>query len=168
MKDHKYAHFTLLWKFSMLLMGVGESYLSLLVIDPCAFLSRSQPDDLEERSVERGSTKRSSLKGREGHRQSDEYWNRFNGNVGETSDRRDEAHMGFSERTDTILNYSELRGKLPESEAWRERERERERVCVRACVCAFACVRVRTCVRACVCVCVCVLLLLLMLGTCCF
>ena len=49
----------------MLLMGVGESYLSLLVIDSCALLSRSQPDDLEERSVERGSTKRSSLRDRE-------------------------------------------------------------------------------------------------------
>ena len=47
----------------MLLMGVGESYLSLLVIDSCALLSRSQPDDLEETGVERGSTKRSSLRG---------------------------------------------------------------------------------------------------------
>ena len=38
---------------------------------------------------------------REGHRQSDEHWNRFKGNVGETSERRGGAHMGFSERIDT-------------------------------------------------------------------
>ena len=29
-----------------------------------------------------------------GHRQSDEHWNRFKGNVGETSERRGGAHMG--------------------------------------------------------------------------
>ena len=39
-----------------------------------------------------------------GHRQSDEHWNRFKGNVGETSERRGGAHIGFSERIDTILN----------------------------------------------------------------
>ena len=32
---------------------------------------------------------------REGHRQSDEHWNRFKGDVGETSDRRDGEHMAF-------------------------------------------------------------------------
>ena len=36
--------------------------------------------------------------------QSDERWNHFKGNVGETSERRGGAHMGFSERIDTILN----------------------------------------------------------------
>ena len=41
---------------------------------------------------------------REGHRQSDEHWNRFKGNLGETSERRDGAHMDFSEGIDTILN----------------------------------------------------------------
>ena len=41
---------------------------------------------------------------REGHRQSDEHWNRFKGNVGETSERRGGAHMGFSEHINTILN----------------------------------------------------------------
>ena len=41
---------------------------------------------------------------REGHCQSGEHWNRFKGNVGETSERRGAAHMGFSERIDTILN----------------------------------------------------------------
>ena len=49
----------------------------------------------------RGKRKRKTLfleRTREGHRQSDEPWNRFKGNVGETSERRDGAHMGFSER----------------------------------------------------------------------
>ena len=32
------------------------------------------------------------------------HWNRFKGNVGETSVRQDGAHMGFSELMDTILN----------------------------------------------------------------
>ena len=36
--------------------------------------------------------------------QSDEQWNCFKGNVGQTSERPDGAHMGFSERVDTILN----------------------------------------------------------------
>ena len=41
---------------------------------------------------------------REGHRQSDEHWNHFKGNVEETSERRGGAHMRFSECIDTILN----------------------------------------------------------------
>ena len=41
---------------------------------------------------------------REGHRQSDEHWYSFKGNVGEPSERRGGAHMGFSERIDTLLN----------------------------------------------------------------
>ena len=40
---------------------------------------------------------------RKGHRQSDKRWNRFKGNTGETS-----AHMGFSQHTDAILNWTEL------------------------------------------------------------
>ena len=60
---------------------------------------------LEERDVERGSERRSSLKRtREGHCQSEEHWNRLKGNVGETSERRGGAHMSFSERIDTILD----------------------------------------------------------------
>ena len=41
-----------------------------------------------------------------GHRQSDKHWNRFKGNFGGTSERerRRGAHMGFSERINTILN----------------------------------------------------------------
>ena len=62
-------------------------------------------DRLEERSVERGSERRSSLKRmREGHCQSEEHWSRLKGNVGKTSERQGGAHMSFSERIDTILN----------------------------------------------------------------
>ena len=43
-------------------------------------------------------------KAREGHRQSDEQENYFKGNVGGTSERRGGAHMGSSERIDTILS----------------------------------------------------------------
>ena len=41
---------------------------------------------------------------REGHRQSDEYWKCFISNVEQTSERRGEARVDFSERIDTILN----------------------------------------------------------------
>ena len=37
-----------------------------------------------------------------------EHWNRFKVNVGETSERRVGAHMGFPERIDTIFNGTEL------------------------------------------------------------
>ena len=53
-------------------------------------------DRLEERGTEKGSARRSSLKGRT--------LDRFKGNAGGTSERRGGAHMGFSERIDTILN----------------------------------------------------------------
>ena len=43
-----------------------------------------------------------------GHRQSNEHWNRFKGDVLETSERRGGAHIDFSERIDIILNSSEL------------------------------------------------------------
>ena len=42
----------------------------------------------------------------EGHRQSDEHWNCFKGNFGETSVRRGGAHMCFPEHGDTILNWT--------------------------------------------------------------
>ena len=52
--------------------------------------------------MEKGSARRSFLhRTREGHRQSDEHWN---ATLGETSEKRDGAHMDFSERIDTILN----------------------------------------------------------------
>ena len=35
---------------------------------------------------------------------SDEHWNCFKGNVGETSDRRVGAHLGFFDHTETSLN----------------------------------------------------------------
>ena len=38
-------------------------------------------------------------------------WHCFKGNVGKTSERQGGAHMGFSEHTDTILNWQELPGK---------------------------------------------------------
>ena len=40
----------------------------------------------------------------EGHRQSDEHWNRVKSNIGGTSERRGGARMGFSERIDNNLN----------------------------------------------------------------
>ena len=44
-----------------------------------------------------------------GHRQSDEHWNCFNkGNVGEASERQVGEYTGFSEITDTILNWTEV------------------------------------------------------------
>ena len=63
-------------------------------------------DRLEERSMKRGSARRSSLKGRK--------WaivnqtnigTCFKSNVGETAERRDGAHMGISEHTHIILNW---------------------------------------------------------------
>ena len=52
------------------------------------------------------------MRTRESHRQSDEHWNCFKGNVSkDTSQRRGGAHMSFSERTDTILNWIELKYK---------------------------------------------------------
>ena len=41
---------------------------------------------------------------REGHHQSDEHWNCFKGNFGETSVRQSGAHLGFSELKDTSLS----------------------------------------------------------------
>ena len=66
-------------------------------------------DRLEERGVERGSARRSSLKGRERA-----IVNLTNigtvskATLGDTSERRSGAHMGFSESTDNILNWTEL------------------------------------------------------------
>ena len=47
---------------------------------------------------------------RECHRQSDEHWNRFKGNVGETSERRGGAHLDVSERIETLLNFTQVNG----------------------------------------------------------
>ena len=57
-----------------------------------------------------GKRKRSTIfleKTRKGHRQWDKHWNCYKGNVGGTAERRGEAHMGFLERIDTILNWNE-------------------------------------------------------------
>ena len=50
-------------------------------------------------------------KTRKRHRQPDEAWKRFKGNVGEASERRDGAHRGFSERIYAILNWIKLNSK---------------------------------------------------------
>lgn len=41
---------------------------------------------------------------REGHRQSEDHWNRFKGYGGETAERWSGLHLGFSKRINTILN----------------------------------------------------------------
>ena len=58
------------------------------------------------RGMERGSTRLSSLKGRERAVVSETNIGTpdFKVKVGETSERRGGAHMGFSELIDTILN----------------------------------------------------------------
>ena len=75
------------------------------------YLSETKPRTSHRRSPGgqlRGDKKKHSTifleRTREGHRQLDEHWNRFKGNGGETSERRDGEHMCFSERLDTILN----------------------------------------------------------------
>ena len=66
-------------------------------------------DRLDERGVERDRGATIFLeRTREGHRQSDEHWNSFKGNVGEISEKRGGAHEVFSARIDTILNWTEL------------------------------------------------------------
>ena len=64
-------------------------------------------DRLEERGVERGSARRSSSKGRDRAIFSqNEHLNLLKSNIGENSDRRDGAHMCFSEHIDTILKLT--------------------------------------------------------------
>ena len=41
---------------------------------------------------------------RESHRHSDEHWNRFKGNIGETVLRDRIPHVDFPERVDTVIN----------------------------------------------------------------
>ena len=62
-------------------------------------------DRLEERGVDRGSSRRPSLKGRERviFRQTN-IGTVSKATLGETSEKRSGAHMGFSERIDTVLN----------------------------------------------------------------
>ena len=61
---------------------------------------------LEQRDIERECWTIFPERAREGHRQTDEHWNRFKGNVGETSEREGGAHMCFPEHVDTILNLN--------------------------------------------------------------
>ena len=60
--------------------------------------------DLGHKNVPGELTSKVEPRMREGHRQSATHWNRFKGDVGETSDRWGVVHMGFSKRIDTILN----------------------------------------------------------------
>ena len=62
-------------------------------------------DHLEERGMERGSARRSSLKGRETAIVSQTNIGTVSkATLGVTSERRGGAHMGNSQRIDTILN----------------------------------------------------------------
>ena len=65
-------------------------------------------DRLEEREAWKEESARRSFLKIEGYRQSDEHWNCFKGNVGETYEIRGDAHMGFSERIDYHLKLNSL------------------------------------------------------------
>ena len=54
---------------------------------------------------------------REGHHRSDEHWNRFEGDIGETSERQGGAHMGLSKHTAKDITPSI---------AWRREARKEE------------------------------------------
>ena len=70
---------------SGLLLGRAEVLRSLRHYLRAQSQGHHTTDRLKERGVERGSAKRSLLeRTREGHRQSDEHWNRFKDNVGKT------------------------------------------------------------------------------------
>ena len=67
---------------------------------------RHSTDRLKERGVEKGSGRHSTLQGRERSvfNQANNYWHGFEGNLGETAERRGGARMGLSERYDAILS----------------------------------------------------------------
>ena len=74
------------------------------------FLNTDKPDHhsidrLDERGVEKGSGRHSTLQGRERSvfNQANN-WHCFEGNLGETAERRGGASMGLSERYDAILS----------------------------------------------------------------
>ena len=96
---------------SGLLLGRSEVLRSLRHLPSGTQPRTSHHYRLEERVVDRGSTRLTIFleRTREGHRQSDEHWNRLKGNVGETSERRSGAHMGSFERVETTLNRTELK-----------------------------------------------------------
>ena len=73
------------------------------------FLNMDRPehhstDRLKERGVEKGSGRHSTLQGRERSVFKDKYWHCFEGNLGETAERRGRVRMGLSERYDIILS----------------------------------------------------------------
>ena len=61
-------------------------------------------DRLKERGVEEGSGRYSTLQGREGSVFNQTNIDCFEGNLGETSERRGRVRMGVSERYDAILS----------------------------------------------------------------
>ena len=90
---------------SGLLLGRSEVLKSLRHYMRAQSQGHHTIDRLEEGSVERGRARQSSLKGRErATANQTKSWNRFKGDVGETSERRGGALMGFCEGIDTILN----------------------------------------------------------------
>ena len=75
------------------------------------FLNMDRPehhsiDHLKERGVEKGNGRHSTLQGREQSvfNQANNYWHCFEGNLGETAERRGGARMGLSARYDAILS----------------------------------------------------------------
>ena len=90
---------------SGLLLGRSEVLRSLRHYLRAQSQGHHTTDRLEERGVEIGSARRSSLKGRERAIVSQTNIATVSkAALGETSETRDGAHMGFSEHVDTIWN----------------------------------------------------------------
>ena len=89
------------------LLTENNDILSRLRFVPSRYITPS----VAWRRERRRKRKRSTIfleRTRKGHRQSDQHWNCFKGNIGEIPQRRGGALMGLPERIDTILNWTEL------------------------------------------------------------
>ena len=86
---------------SGLLQGRSELLRSLRHYQQAQSQGHHTIDRLEERGVERGFARRSSFKGRE---RAFAFGTVLKATLEKLSERRGEAHMGFSERTNTIVN----------------------------------------------------------------
>ena len=75
-----------------LFLGRSEVLRSLRRYLPQQSQGHHTIDRLEERGVEEEALDDLPERTREGHRQSDEHWNHFKGDIGETTDRRGGAH----------------------------------------------------------------------------
>ena len=62
----------------------------------------------EERLRKRQQSQTYLKRTRVGYFQSEQHWNFFEGNIGKTSERQGDAHVGFPECVDAILNWVEL------------------------------------------------------------